>query len=157
VRLASAGFGKIASVCFGATPGDAKSSGDLLLQSLLEQLRTRFETVSTPMKSWFSPLRFVRLHLEENLSLQLAFGRNRHKDGEWVLLVGPLQRPSMRAFIRGQKVVQQSAEVLRICREVHAFLAVSSGISAIRWYFQTPRHVMKTAVATPDELPWDQA
>jgi hypothetical protein len=60
-------------------------------------------------------------------------------------------------IIRGKRATDHSAQVLSICREIQVFLTSTSGISAVRWYFKNLRHVMKKAVATPDELPWGQA
>jgi hypothetical protein len=42
-----------------------------------------------------------------------------------------------------------------LCREIHTMLTEISGIAAVRWYFEG-LDSQTAAVATPNELPWNQ-
>jgi hypothetical protein len=87
-------------------------------------------------------------------SVSVFLYRNRFKVGEWILTVAGGDIPSLRDYLRGQKPVVDKEELMLVSREIHALLASAAGISNIKWYFETFRRQGRSAVWTPDELPW---
>jgi hypothetical protein len=54
----------------------------------------------------------------------------------------------MLALMRHRTAMDVFAVLLTICREIHAVLAATSGVTNIRWYFNRSR----PTAATPDTL-----
>lgn len=81
--------------------------------------------------------------------------KSKYEDAEWILLVGPLDKPTLLDRLRGRKPISDVPALMLICREIHAMLTAISGVSAVRWYFEGFGS-QTSAVATPDELPWNE-
>lgn len=95
----------------------------------------------------------IRLQVGQQ-PVTLLLKKSRHRNDEWVLLLGPSQAPrwmDVIRVIRGQRLY--SPELAAACRGVHAVLTTTPVITAVRWYFQGSP-AQSRAVATPDELPW---
>lgn len=149
------GYRQFPRACFGVAADLIRESDDQIQRMLVQQLKARFESTSATKWPFFASW-FVRLRLGPGLSFTVALRRSRYKKDEWVLMIGPSEILSPLELIRGQRAKNNSAELLRICREIQVCLTATSGISAVRWYFEGFRGQQTTAVATPDELPWAQ-
>jgi hypothetical protein len=75
-------------------------------------------------------------------SFTVILGRSQWDPDEWLALIAPNNVSSDISYLKS------------ICREIHAFLTQTTGISDIRWYFQRGQHQSNT-VGAPDELPWE--
>lgn len=78
-------------------------------------------------------------------SFLIGLKESKFGKSEWIVQVGPVNKP-----------LGYSEEILLICREIHAVLTTTRGITAIRWYFED-FHNQSAAVTTPDQLPWTMA
>lgn len=115
-----------------------------------------------PLKGRFAAVQVTKIPLTTSwaVALQVAqrsfaavLGKSKYGNDEWILLIEPPDAPRFLDRIRGHKSVVGSPELIQTCREIHAVLTTTQGISAVRWYFEGPRN-QTAAVATPDELPW---
>lgn len=140
--------------CFKVESASIARANDELPRMLAHHLHARLNSArvrKTPLlASWT-----IHVGLDQESSFTVILGRSKYEKDEWILLVGPSQTPGLLDLMRGRKSVGYSPGLMRICREIHAFLARVSGFTAIRWYFQGFRS-QSTAVATPDELPWSK-
>ena len=153
MSLGSAAFGKIACVAFELASSAKNDRDDQLPRMLARHLESRFERVSGPRKLLFPRIRWLRLRLSgRSFNICIKNLNNNLR----VVMVGSLRTPSMIEILRGQRSITHLTEVSSICREIHAFLSSTPGVSAIRWFFKDLSRVTK-AVATPDELTWGQA
>jgi hypothetical protein len=142
----SAALGKIACVAF-ELASCAKNDGDAQLPRMLARhLESRFERVSGPKKLPFSRIWWLQLQLNRKLSFQITF-KKLNKNLRLVM-AGPLRSPGMIGILCGHRPTSHLTEVSSICREIHASLSSTPGVSAIRWYFKDLRPAK--AVATPD-------
>jgi hypothetical protein len=133
---------------FNVTADTATGSDRQLPQMLSQDLNRRFKS-SPAEKLRFLPGWSVDLQLGRN-TFYVAVKESKHRQDTWILMVTPGGMRGFLALIRGTEI---SADLLLICREIHAFLINTSGISGVRWYLTGSR----TAVETPEELPWSQA
>jgi hypothetical protein len=144
-------YEKTPHACFKVESTSIAMAGKDFPQALANQLQPRFasvQMVKTPFKTSWS----LVLQLERQ-SYMAVLGPSKYGNDEWLLLVGPPDAPRLLDQIRGDESAVSQEELIRICREVHAVLTTSRGISAVRWYFEG-LHTQTAAVATPDELPW---
>jgi hypothetical protein len=121
-------------------------------QMMAQHLKNRFEeaTVSiTPLRRMVALLRrawFVAVPTGPGRAFfVLLVSRKKWDTNEWVIQCEPplyLRKPPD-AFV----------ELPGLCREVHAFLTTTPGISQVRWYFQGFGRWFGVA-PNPDELPW---
>ena len=119
-----------------------------LPQKLSLHLNTRFKSAPAE-RMWLFPGWSIDLQIGLD-PFHVALKESKQWRDSWVLMVAPGGRRGFLALMRGANI---SPELSQICREIHAFLTNTSGISEVRWYFTGSR----IAVATPEELPWGQA
>jgi hypothetical protein len=133
---------------------DVISESDRQLTQMLSQhLNRRFR--SSPAGRVFGS-RVWAMDVElGRKTVTIAVKRHKHAPDLWILMVGPGGPRGVLALLRGRRAIDMSADLLPICREIHAFLTSTSGISQVRWYLNLTGS--RTAVATPEELPWGQA
>lgn len=84
-------------------------------------------------------------------SFTLVLTRNKNEQDEWIILVGSNEVPFR--WMIGHKAPEYVLQLKLVCREIHALLATTPGITRVRWYFQGSGYP-SDAVATPDELSW---
>jgi hypothetical protein len=125
----------------------ASESDRRLLQMLSQRLSSKFK--STPAeKMWLSPGWAFNLQLGRD-PFHVVLKESTQWQDSWILMVTPGGLSGFLALVRGTDI---SAGLSQICREIHVFLTNTAGISEVRWYLTGSR----TAVATPEELPWRQ-
>jgi hypothetical protein len=143
-------YEKTPHACFGIEPPLTKVEGGL--PRLLEfHLRARFKPFRL-RKMWFLGT-WAGVVPGERDSHGVAFGKSRYKKDDWVLVVSPPSTATLLDRVLGRRVVSDVADVMLLCRDIHALLTTIEGITAVRWYFEGPRS-QTAAVTTPDELPW---
>ncbi len=145
---------KTPHACFKVESPSIAMADDDFPQAFANQLQPRFSTAwvkKIPFKTSWA----VMLQLERE-SYAAVLGPSKYGNDEWILLVGPPDAPGLSDRIRGDESTVSQEGLIRVCREVHAVLTTTRGISAVRWYFEG-FDTLTAAVATPDELPWGQA
>jgi hypothetical protein len=70
------------------------------------------------------------------------------REGLWIVKVNPGGLREALALARAGTAQPLYSNVLKICREIHEYLAKSPDVAAIRWYFRRVREPF----TTPDEL-----
>jgi hypothetical protein len=139
--------------CFKVEAGASAGINDEFPPLLENHLHALFDPAQkmkkTPLGSWA-----IELEVGQK-SFTMLLDRSKYEDGEWVLLVGPSRTPGLLDLLRGRKPVDYSPELVQVCREIHGALSEIPRITALRWYFEG-FHSQTVAVATPDELPWNQ-
>lgn len=142
---------KTPCACFKVALASASGVGDELARILERHLRGRIDSVELPRKRlwrfWFVGVQVSR----KRFTVLLA--PSRYGNDEWILLVARLSTPTLWDRLRGRRPIDYAPELLRISSEIHTLLAATSGITAIRWYFEG-RGAQSAAVHTPDQLPW---
>jgi hypothetical protein len=138
-------------VCFKVKFPSSVSAEEEISRALSSHLLLRFGAARAGLQ--WRGRRFVEFQLEQRL-IWVGWYRNRRKDGEWILFVGPGDLPSLWDLLRGRRPVVYTEEFIRVSRDVHALLGSVDGVSNIKWYFREFRAEDKKGVWTPDELPW---
>ena len=144
-------FDKTPHVCVKAELLSAKNANDELPNVLKRRFEVKFGSVRMS-KPWFSsPCAFTMQYQQRLFSALL--GRNRHAEGEWILLSAPPRASTLLDRLLRREPRHDTQEVAAFCREIHTTLNTMPGITAIRWYFSGPR-TQTPGVGSPDELPW---
>lgn len=143
---------KIPHVCFKVAYTSEGDLGDELSRRLESHLLPLFNSVEIIKRRIF-PVWAINLSINKK-SFTLCLTRSRYENGEWVLLVGPLDTPILSCRLGRPTQITSVPELKLISQNIHSLLATITGISAIRWYFEGGQ-VQSRAVNTPDELPWD--
>jgi len=144
-------YRKTPHACFRSEFPASTSSRDEIAGILEKGLRGRFDSIEVS-KKWFIARWIAVLRLGQK-SFAVLFDKSRYEKDEWVLLVGPLDTPSLIDRVRGPPPGDDAPELISICREIHNALTAANSVSAIRWYFEGFSS-QSAAVATPDDLPW---
>lgn len=142
---------KIPHVCFKVTSAAVEGFGDELLRVLEKHLSTQFNLVKVINGRLFPVWNIVIK--ENNQSFTTCFFRNRHTNGEWILLVRPLDAATLWSRLCRREQSPCTSELKLVSQNIHAVLITISGVGAIRWYFED-RLMQSRAVDTPDKLPW---
>jgi len=135
-------YSKTPHVCFKIELKSRANGREELTQLLESRFRSHFNSVRR-IKTWFLARYAVELEVGQK-SFLVALAESKLERDEWIIQVSPTNTP-----------VVQSPELTMICHEIHTLLAATANISATRWYFEG-FHSQSGAVATPEELPWNQ-
>jgi hypothetical protein len=130
---------------------DLVRDSDSQLPRMLWEHINRLRVCAPVDKNWFLPGWSLDVRQGQQI-ITIAVTRSEYGPNSWILLVVLGGPRGVLARVRGRRAMDMPAELLPVCREVHAFLTSTSGISAVRWYLTGD----ETSVATPDELPWRQ-
>jgi hypothetical protein len=146
---------KVPHVRFKADFPSALSAKEEISGLLESHLRARFGAPERGLLwRWGGP-RLVRLHVGQKL-VSVVWHKNRFTDGEWILVVAPDDMPMPWDKLRGRNAVLCREELMLVSRDIHALLGSATGISNVMWYFDEFRRQGRTAVWTPEELPWSE-
>lgn len=145
---------KAPHACFKANFPSVLSAKEEISRVLTRHLSSRFGAVEAGLR--WPTLRTVQFRLDKKL-IWVGWYRNRRKDGEWILFVGPGDWVPIWDDLWRQKPVIYTEEFLLVSRDIHALLGSVSWASNIYWYFRGFRRQGKKSVRTPDELPWTEA
>jgi hypothetical protein len=129
--------------------GATSDSVQQLPQMLSQHLNRRFK--STPVEQTLS-IWGVDVELGRR-TVTIGVKKSKRSEGLWILMVGPGGARGILALLCGRSAMDMSTDLLPICREIHVFLTSTPTISEVRWYVRGSR----TAMHTPEELPWRQA
>ena len=143
-------FRRIPHACFKFGTELVEKSESQLPQLLSQYLGTRFRSTA-PVKQPFAGPWIIKVQLAPDATFMIAISRMKRSRDMWVLQITPgrIEGTGGRlALLRGRIPTEDSRELLPACREIQVFLTSTSGISAVRWFFQG----FRTGVRTPDEL-----
>ena len=146
---------KAPHACFKAEFPPAVSAKEEISRILGDHLSSRFGAVEAGLR-WPWALRTVQFRLDQKL-IWVGWYRNRRKEAEWILFVGPGDWFPIWDDLRGRKPVVYTEEFWLVSRDIHALLESVSWASNIYWYFRRFRREGKKSVRTPEELPWTEA
>ena len=150
---------KTPHACFKTEGGTSREAQERFIQILAQHLRARLDGFRVVIKhKWFVPAWMCEVQVGGK-SFALRVFKSEYADDEMILLVGPLSppdTPGLLGRLRGRtpKPYTYLDELRGICREIHALLSTTTGISRVRWYFESRENQAATGFATPDELPW---
>ena len=139
-------------LCFRFTAPTSGNVTETLPRLVERQLRHQFDSVQLFNSRFLPPMTAVLT--AGGRSFALVLGKSKYEAGEWVVIVGPSDSPSLWARSGRQRPAANVAELRRVCDTIHELLSGLPGVSALRWYFEGARNPAP-AVATPCELPWD--
>lgn len=148
-------YSKTPHACFTVDSASIGRTDDELPRMLTNYLQARFASAQVKKMPLFGSWA-VELQVGPESSFSVMLNRSKYGHDDWVLLIGALQSAGLSGASRGRTPTASSSELVRVCRDIHAYLAATPGISAVRWYFEGFRS-QTAAVATPDELPWAEA
>lgn len=120
---------------------------------LWKYLRDLFPGSAKPMKIlWFPWMLDVK---SEHCSVAITLARSKVIKNGWRLMVA--SRSLLPFHIHAtERLPRYDPAVFEVCRAIHSFLAQTTGIVDLRWYFQSSGS-QTPAVGTPDELPWHES
>lgn len=81
-------------------------------------------------------------------SHSVVLAKSKHNENDWILIVNHARTSTLLDRLLNRNVVSDDADLMLLCREIHALLITTGGITAVRWYFKG----QTAAVKTPDEL-----
>lgn len=145
-------YSKTPHACFKVEGASIGRTDDELPRMLTNHLQTRFASARVKKMPFFGSWT-VELQVGPESSFTIMLNRSKYGNDEWVLLLDPLQSRGLLDILRGHKPTGSSSGLMQACRDIHAYLTATPGITAVRWYFEGFRS-QTAAVATPDELPW---
>jgi hypothetical protein len=138
-------------VCFKSLD---RKDGAQLAQALADRLRGTVRVAD--VKSWPAAVWALNLLVGEK-PFMAGIRRSKKNQDEWVLTLATADRfPNLLKLFGLHEADAPSPELMQACRSIHAVLLGSADISAVRWYFERPK-TQRTAVRSPDELPWRRA
>jgi hypothetical protein len=124
---------------------------------LAGRLGARFASARVVKRPRLLPsLGLIEVQVGQVPKFSVMLRRSRYGNDEWILKIGPWRFWGLLKFVLGHNLTGFSPERMQLCREIHAMLTSTPGITAVRWYFEGVRS-QSAAVATPDELPWGPA
>jgi len=134
------------NVCFRIQLEPPLRASEELSRLLAARLEDRIGSVQKKW-AWFLHPWAAELRIGYR-SFTVALTKSNHVQGEWIILIGSNDVPFR--WMRGHKMAEYVPQLKSICREIHALLTETAGITDVRWYFMGST----AAVANPDELSW---
>jgi hypothetical protein len=108
---------------------------------LVGHLGARFASAGVKRMMPFFCFRAIKVQVAQGSEFWVMLKRSQYENenDQWILFIGPVRN--------------LYPELRQVCREIHAMLTSTPGITDVFWYFEGSRS-QSEAVVTPDELPW---
>jgi hypothetical protein len=137
-------YEKTPHVCFSAAGLSTKA--EIELPRLLGlHFHGRFK--SFWMMKWLS-VPWAGSIQSEQYSHVVVLAKSKFKNNDWILIVSHARTSTLLDRVLKRKAVLDVDDIMLLCREIHALLISTGGITSVRWYLKG----QTTAVSTPDEL-----